>query len=210
MDHKRISSTTQIILIVICILIAITAAFLIGLFWGQKSYETAFKTGYETGWQAAEKRLEDGGFIFPEEEIINTVNGTIIEINTDSFTLEAEQASSNPLATNPIERTVNINNDTIIYQNIEKDPETVAAEQQVFDEALAQLGPDEEVPDPPSFYETQEIEFSDLEIGSRVSVSAEENIGNATSIDAAQVDMYMSIEPEVEPADDIEPEESIE
>lgn len=196
MDHKKISSTTQIILIIICLLIALTATFLIGLYWGQKSYEDAFKAGYETAWQAAQKKLEESGLAaLPEEEILS-VSGTVIEIGEDSFMIEASPVAGNVLDSAPIMRTIMVGGETIISKKTEKDPEKIIGEQRAYDALIAGLGAEDEIPAPPSPYETEVVGFGDLKTGQSVTVRAGKDIRNATMIDALEIDIFVRLAPE--------------
>jgi len=196
MDNKKITSTTQIILIVICILIAVTASFLIGLYWGQKSYEDSFKAGYETAWQAAQKKLEDTGLAAPPEQEIISVSGTVIEIGENSFMIEASPVAGSVLDSAPIMRTIMVGDETVISKKTEKDPDELIDEQRTYDALIAGLGVEDEIPSPPSPYETETVGLSDLAVGQSVTVRAGKDIRNAATIDALEIDIYIRLAPE--------------
>lgn len=203
MMEQKIHNGTRWTLIIVSSLIILTAVFLVGLFWGQKSTENAYQQGYDAGWSAARLAVEESGLFPPEIEEINNLSGEIMDINVknQSFTIMAESVSTNPLAeTGPMIRTIQINEATVITKNTPKNFDEFFKEQEAYDRKFATLDPEDTPPEAPSPYEREEIGFDDLVAGQTVTAYSSENIKSADSIVAERVDIYIEeqIEEEIE------------
>ncbi|MDD4995391.1 MAG: hypothetical protein PHW53_02945 [Patescibacteria group bacterium] len=191
--EQKILAGTKLLLFAICTLIILAAAFLTGLFWGQKSAKDAFNLGYTTAWQAAKEAVDASGLFAPEPEEIMAISGTITNINASAgaLTITAEPLSDNPLASREnISRIVRTDSATTFIIRTEKDTEKFDAEQEAFNKKMNALAANQTPPEPPTLYNDTPAEFEDIEQGGRITVKAETNIKDAAEFTASEVIIY--------------------
>lgn len=192
MNEQKILSSSKLGLFIVCGLIIVIAAFLVGLYWGQQYGGDGYQQGYNAAWQKAQDLT---AHLFPPEpQEVLQLSGKVTDINTrgNSLTLEAEPLTDNPFVqAGPLTRTVQIDENTDITKYTEKDLAEFAAEEEQFQKALTSLGPDQTPPEPPSAYDSEEISLSDLKAGDSVTVESLTDIKNATSFTASRIGVYV-------------------
>jgi hypothetical protein len=193
--EQKIHNGSRWALIIVSSVIVLTAVFLGGLFWGQKSSESAYQQGYVAAWSAAKLAIDESGFFPPEFEEIFDMAGEIMDINVKNHTLTmmAEPISDNPLAeTGPAIRTIQISVDTVLSKKIPKDFEEYFAEQEAYDAQFAELGPDDpEVGQPPFPFTSEDAVFEDFEVGQIIVVHTSIDIKEAEQINPEYVDLII-------------------
>jgi len=196
--EQKIHNGSRWVLITISSLIVLTAVFLGGLFWGQKSSESAYQQGYNAGWSAAKLAVDESGIFPPELEEILDMAGEIIDVSEKNHTLTmmAQSFSDNPLAeTGPAIRTIQISVDTIISKKIPKDFEEYFAEQEAYDELMASLGPDDPgVGQPPFPFTSEDGAFEDFLVGQTIVVHTSIDIKDVDEINPEFVDIIVEEE----------------
>jgi len=199
--EKRILNSSRIFLFIICGLIILIAVFLVGLFWGQKSMDAAYQQGYQAAWNDARELVDESGYFPPEPEEVLELYGEITGINEINKTIafQAEPYSDNPFAdTSSLLRTVAVNESTLIMKMVQKDLDEFLEEQQEYDALIAGLGPEEELPEPPTSYYTEVVGFEELEPGQSISAASLTDIKSAEEYTASQINIFIVETPEEE------------
>lgn len=209
MLEKKILTSSRITLFIICGLIILIAVFLVGLYWGQLINRDTYQQGYNDAWNQAKQLVDESGYFLPEPDEVFELAGAIIEINeiNRTFTLDAQPISDNPLAkAGLLTRTVAVDENTLIFKNTPKGFEEFEAEQEEFDNLIAELGPEDEMPEAPAAYIVDVVKFNDLASGDMVIVASLADIKDVEQFTASQIDIYVPIE-EMIPEEPAEPEE---
>ena len=179
--NVQIIITFLIIFIIIC--------FIIGL--NRMSYNRGYLEGQkETEVKYQEKIAE----VFPSmsgPEEIFSVFGTIDGTKDKAIVLKVESAVSNPFEDPKIEtKQIQTNNETEFVKEVEKTPEEIQREQELFTKALGENIEIDIIPPMP--FKEVSISFSELKEGDRIKVEAEENIKNKVEFLAKKVVLTFS------------------
>ena len=182
---KILIIATAVVVLVLAVLLA--GSFLnfscpLGLLTNQNSYEA--------GWQAANQKLEESGLLRPEQEEVFTISGIITGVFENQITLKSDPVVVNPLAMQaPESRTVTITEETKIIRQTPKTREKLMAEEEKWQSEMDKLKPEDAAfpPSPPSPYIEEEIKLSDLKTGDKISVTSNQNIKFATTLEAVQI-----------------------
>lgn len=172
------------ILKIISVVILIAVSFLAGTYTVDKSaiekkgYDAGYSAGYNAAWDKATKLVDSTTIpIFPMLGDMLSIGGTIktISLSGDSLIIEANPVSTNPLSedSKPTVRTVKIAPATKIVKITAKTPEeiqTTIKQNQPF------------LP-----FSEEEITFSQLKEGGRITVNSDKNIRDETEITAAKI-----------------------
>lgn len=200
MDQKLLSPL-KILLASVVAFIVILTSFLVGYSFGSKGKVSTLLTGkpsqdtFAAGWEAARKKLEESGLVRAEPTEIFTISGTITSINENKITLKANPTVINPLAEQAPEiRTITVTSETKIMKLNPKTPEEITKESEEFRKAMTALKPGATPPTPPSPYEEDEIEITDLKVGDTVSVTSEANIKMAAEFVAKEISLTVTPE----------------
>lgn len=164
---------------------------------------------FEAGWQAAKDRLKQTGMapMMDESMQISSASGQVSAVNGDKISVKINPLE--PLADPDLdERTIEINENTKIYQLSEKNQEQYRKETEEFEkkirEQIANNSKPGEMPTvaaspvmPPELFVKTEIKLSDIKIGSQINVvSAGQDIKNAKSFTASEI----TVQPQVQSA----------
>lgn len=185
----------------IAALIILVIVFGAGFYSGKK---LAAKTGapanqentYQAGWNAAEARLKQRGQV-PDSAGIKALTGTIDSVSGNTVTLK-DVFSPDPLADPSLAtRTVQVAQDTKIYQIVQKDPAQFQQEVEAFKKAN-QANPAagsgtglQQMAVPPQQSEQKEISLSDIKAGQRITVMSNDPIGDKKQFTATQISVLL-------------------
>jgi len=141
-------------------------------------YDSGYSAGYIVAWDKATKLVDSTTIpIFPIQGEILSIGGTIktISVSGDSLIIEASPVSTNPLSedSKPTIRTVKITSSTKIVKITAKTPEEMQA-------AMKQNQP--LMP-----FSEEEITFSQLKEGDRITVTSDKNIKREMEIVALKI-----------------------
>lgn len=142
----------------------------------KKGYDTGYSAGYNIAWNKATKLIDSVQMpIFPQPKEIYSIRGKIVSVRADSLTLEADPVSLNPLSEDSkrTTREIKISSDTKIIKRTAKTPEEIQA-------MLAQNK---------TFYpfSEEEISFSQLKGGDRITALSDKDIKYETNIIATEI-----------------------
>lgn len=188
--------------ITIIIIILLAFSFLFGIFAGlQIGLGNKRVTGisgqvgantFQAGWEAAKKRLNESGFYPMMSNLeIKSLSGEVKAIKDGKLTIKIRPLE--PLADSKLdERTVTVDNNTKIYQLIQRDQQEIQAEMEAFQKSMqAQI----ENPTaatlpsitPPEMYTKKEIGLLEITIGQQITVTAGANIANSQEFKAIEI-----------------------
>ena len=174
-------------------IIIIALIFFILGFVGNNIYNKQVKGDdtFQAGWDAAKQRLAESGFMpaMGDMEIVS-VTGEVIEVQGSKISLKINPLE--PLADPELDnRIVEIDENTKIYQLIQRDQAEYQKEMEEFDrimmeqmenpEAMAELG---QYPEP---YTKEEASLDDIQVGQLISVEAQENIKDIKQFKAIEI-----------------------
>jgi hypothetical protein len=172
MDKKFVYSLSLILII-----ISLAVGFFIGKMIG-------YEAGFNEGGKVTEAKYVAGYLPLAEPEEINSFFGTITELTDDTITMEASLVTYLPREDPKTEtKKITVTGETKFLRQFEGALEEWKRLQEEYFAAV-EMGLD---PVPPQPFETETIEFSDLAIGDRVSVGAEENIKDKDEFEASFV-----------------------
>jgi len=150
----------------ISIIILIIASIIVGFFIGKY---LGYKNGYEQAWETAKEKLRESKVMPPSPEKVLSIGGKIIKVENKIIYIKAEPVSINPLEDQgPAERKVIITDLTQIAKKTAKTPTEIQKEMS----ERVKAG----IVSPPEPYIEETVNFSDLKVNDRISVSAQENI----------------------------------
>jgi len=175
--------------------VAAVALLIVGYAWGASRGNNAsiiglggggYDSGYAAGLAAAKKKIQDSGIIPFAPETVMSVSGTVKSVDSDSFVINANPISPNPLDTRgPNQRTVMVSDKTKITVRISMSPDELSAAMKKFQDAIkANNGT---ATPPPSPFTEKTVAITDIKIGMAVTVTAAENIKDAVIIKATAV-----------------------
>ncbi|MFA4871639.1 MAG: hypothetical protein WC610_01065 [Patescibacteria group bacterium] len=175
----------KLIIIILIIIVVGFSLFIWGYAFGLKATGI---DGFAQGWDAARQAIEKTGLFPNNKEPLYNIAGKITGINNNIITIEASPVVNNPLAKQaPIKRTITVGNDTVFIEQKQKSPEEFMKEQnEFFLKRLKNLENQAESA-PPLLYTEKRIKFSDLKVGDKINVVAENDIKYATQITAKEV-----------------------
>ena len=162
--------------------IIIIALIFFGLgFFGNNYYKSTTDDTYQSGWDAAKLRLEQSGFMpmLGEDMEITSISGIVEEIQNNKISLKISPLE--PLADSDLDnRTIEVDENTKIYQLTEKDPAEYQKEMDEFNKQMEeQMENPEEITEMimlPEMYIEQEINLTDIQAGDRLTATAQEDI----------------------------------
>lgn len=186
----------------IIIIILLALSFLFGIFAGlQIGLGNKRVTGisgqvgantFQAGWEAAKKRLNESGFSPMISGLeIKSLSGEVKAVKDGKLTIKTRPME--PLADPKLdERTVTVDNNTKIYQLIQRDQQEIQAEMEAFQKSMqAQIeNPTAAASSPvmpPEMYAKKEIALSEITIGQQITVVASENIANSREFKAVEI-----------------------
>jgi len=171
---------------------------ILGYIWGSfSSQEKAFNQGLDQGRKEIEEKyqtkIEELYPTVPEPEEIFSVSGEIKEIKDETLTVETTYYPVNPFEETKTEtKTVRITEATEFVKQVQKSPEELEKEGEAFRKAM------EETPEaailPPEPFKELTISFSDLKVGDRITIEAEENIKGKTEFGAKKIILWTAPE----------------
>jgi len=171
---------------------------ILGYIWGSfSSQEKAFNQGLDQGRKEIEEKyqtkIEELYPTQPEPEEIFSVSGEIKEIKDETLTVETTYYPVNPFEETKTEtKTVRITEATEFVKQVQKSPEELEKEGEAFRKAM------EETPEaailPPEPFKELTISFSDLKVGDRITIEAEENIKGKTEFGAKKIILWTAPE----------------
>ena len=135
---------------------------------------------FQAGWQAAKQRLAESNFMpIMEDMEITFISGEVTEVQGNKISLKIQPLE--PLADPELDnRIVEIDENTKIYQLVEKDQVEYQKEMEEFNkkmmeqmenpEAMAEL---DQYPEP---YIKEEASLDNIQVGQTINVEAQENI----------------------------------
>ena len=172
------------------LIVGLILGYILGLF---SSQEKAFNQGLEQGRKEIEEKyqtkIEELFPSEPEPEEIFSVSGEIKEVKDKILTLETTFYPVNPLEESKTEiKTVEITEATELVKQVQKSPEELEIEEEAFRETMEE-NPEAEISSPLP-YEEFTISFSDLKVGDKITVEAEENIKEKTEFTAKKIVLW--------------------
>ena len=182
---------TKLPLLIILLIISFSGGFLFGSMGKQDVLISAADL------QKLQAQIEQAKKFFPSTPTdMRSVSGTIASINANTLTIQT--SFSNPFDDLPKTRTVTIGDKTKIIVLKQKDSATYQKENNAFQDSLRRsVKPGTPFLTPPNPFETSTGTISDFKQGQFVNVSANENIRNKASFEAAsvQISLMNSIPP---------------
>ncbi|MBU4481620.1 hypothetical protein KKH59_04930 [Patescibacteria group bacterium] len=144
-------------------------------------YDSGYSAGYIVAWDKATKLVDSSTTpIFPMQAEMFSIGGTIktISLSGDSLIIEANPISTNPLSedSKPTIRTVKITPAAKIVKMTTKTPE----------EIQAMIGQNQ-TSQPMTPFSEEEITFSQLKNGDRITVTSDKNIKREMEIIALKI-----------------------
>jgi hypothetical protein len=171
-------------IVVIALIAFVIICFIVGL--NRMSYNRGYLEGQK---QTEAKYQEKIAEIFPpmpEPEEIFSVFGTIDEIKDKTIVLKAESVVSNPFEEVKAEtKRIQVNDNTEFVKEVEKTPEEIQKEEELFAKALEENIETDIMPPMP--FKEVSISFPELKEGDRINVEAEENIKDKVEFLAKKV-----------------------
>lgn len=156
-----------------------------------------YSLGYSFGGKAVAATYADRiaivNMMTPSRTDVRFVNGQIKQINGSTLTVDKVILSQNPFASDaPVSREVTITSATKLTKILPKDmavynAELVAAQKRIKEDPKLLKGPY----NPPSLFVEKAINFADLKIGDTVVVTAANDILQAQSFVATQIQATM-------------------
>jgi hypothetical protein len=143
---------------------------------------------FQAGWDAAKQRLTETGFApLIEDTEITSVSGEIQEIKDNKISLAIYhfEPLSDPELDN---RIIEIDENTKIYQLVEKDQAQFQKEMDEFDKAMQEA---QDISTPPEPYFKREINFSNIEVGQRITAVAQEDIKEVKQFKAIEINVEL-------------------
>ena len=175
--------------------VILTIGMVIGLVIARKGGVTGLNT-YQAGWDAAKQRLAEGGFAAPMMNMeIKNVSGVVQRVQGDGMTVKIHQLE--PLADPALDvRTVKFDANTKFFLLRQKDQSAyqkeIAEFNRTMQQASAQAGKSATLMTPgipPQPFEKVAIKSSDIKEGMQASVTAANDIKNATEFIATEVEV---------------------
>ena len=161
---------------------------------------------YQAGWDAAKQRLEESGFVPMIEDMeITSVSGEVEQIQDNKISLSIYVLE--PLADPSLDsRIIEVDENTKIYQLIEKNQEQLQKEMDEFNQKMQEQTNNPEITSepimPPELFNRQEISFNNLQIGQQITVLAQEDIKDKKEFKAVEINIQFMPEPAMpEPVD---------
>lgn len=175
-----LNKITKIFLVVVLVAVS----FLVGTYSTDKAsiekkgYDVGYSAGYNAAWDKAAKLVESSTMpIFPMQGEMLSISGTIktVSLSGNSLTIEASPVSTNPLSedSKPTVRTVKITPATKIVKMTTKTPEEIQAMMKQNQSLIP--------------FSEEEITFSQLKEGDRITVTSDKNIKSETKISAVKI-----------------------
>lgn len=160
------------------IIITLAAGIIFGYMWGH--YQSA--ASYAPQIEAVNKML-------PSATHATSVEGRVKQINPDSIVLEGVAVSVSPFAAGnyPMTRQVAVTSSTKIIRVTSKDPLQFQKEMVAYQNSLQNKNQGSSMLTPPSPFDETTIQLSDIKVGDSVSATAANDIINASSFDAIQL-----------------------
>lgn len=164
-----------IFLIIVVILIAFSFGFYLGKRKGKKETEAKYQ-----------KKIEEAFPRPPEPEEIFSCHGKITEIKGRILTLSVTGYQYSPLEEPKVEiKKVVVTEDTEIKKQVKREAGELRKLEEEYAKALRK-GLDVT---PPEVFKLEPIEFSELKIGDKILVTAEENIKGKTEFTASDIQL---------------------
>lgn len=163
------------------------------------SWQVGYKSGYNSGWNKAKEVVQKSGLI-PQANITQTtvLAGTIETVNSQSFSLKT--FSADPFAsTDLLERTVNIDQNTVIEKLKQKDQAEFQKELKIYTEKTKTTVPGANGVSPSDYpmpFTKEKIALKDIKSGDRATVMSGENIATAKQFTATSVQVQSSMVPQ--------------
>ncbi len=149
------------------------------------------QNSYQAGWEAAKKRLAESGFAPMMTDLeIKTISGEIKEIKGSKISLTIRPLE--PLADPELDnRVITIDNQTKIYQLVQKDTAEYQKEMAEFNkkmqEQMAKPGTATQPLLPPDYFTKKLIQLTDLKVGQQVSATAAQDIKTVKEFTALEI-----------------------
>jgi hypothetical protein len=172
MDKKFVYSLSFILII-----ISLAVGFFVGKMIG-------YEAGFNEGEEVTEAKYIAGYLPSAEPEEVNSFFGTVTNIAGDIITMEANLITYLPREDPKTEtKKITVTGETKFLRQFEGALEEWRRLQEEYFAAI-EMGLD---PVPPQPFETETIEFSDLAVGDKISVGAEEDIKDKDEFEASFV-----------------------
>jgi len=162
--------TKKILIVIGVLLIGVALGFAVGQIMGKKAGYQLAKKEYESEIQRLRTEIEK---FWPIEPEMFSISGQVLEVKANSLLIETGQI--HPLEKLPKVREVLVTEDTIIVKRTEKEPELL--EPEIMGEVETEIEP----------YTETEINLSDIKVGNRVLVEADQDIKWAESFPATKI-----------------------
>lgn len=157
--------------------------------------------------EKARARLKESGFgMMPDNMEIKSVNGEVKVIKGDKITLKIRPLE--PLADENLdERIISINNQTKIYEMVQKDSKLFQAEMDEYNkkmqEQMKAMDPSKPVDPtkiieplmPPQSFDKKEIKIDAIKVGSQITVQSEKDLKNEKNITAQEIVVQQNMAP---------------
>lgn len=159
---------------------------------GGKSYES----GYAAGKKDAIKIVEDSGILPPTLAVVNNLSGLVKSIDGNKIVITISgRVSANPFdEQGAAERTVVVSEKTALMAQVPLTPEEQAASMKKFQDDM-KAGKNVV---PPTPFSEEKISIDAIKIGMIITVTSEENIKTASTINASKV-IFVAIPSTVPP-----------
>lgn len=193
------SKNPAIVMSLAALVVGAAAGYFAGMPQRKADYEAGYRDGTAAGVAQTKKMLAEAVTI-PKEPEMKVLDGIVKAVGTDTLTIETHIQPIDPFGSPiPSTRTVRLSSTTKITASIEKDPEELKKEMEAYRTAQAAAlrhaaTGDTNAPAPeatrvpiPSPTAEKEIALEKITVGSAVSVTAENDILRAESIDATSV-----------------------
>lgn len=175
----EINSKTYVLLTAVFI-VGILLGYLVGSGAKNQAYQLGLEMGRAEVEQEYQKKIEAAFPSMPEPAEVYSITGKITNIEGQTLTLKVTLPVSSPLEEPRTEiKTVQVTNATTFVKQMTKSPEEFMAEEEAFAAGEREA--------PPSLYNEEAIDFSELKIGDTITAESGENIKGKTSFEAEKV-----------------------
>lgn len=175
----KIDSKTYPILAV-ALIIGICLGFFFGSLAKNRAYEMGLMQGQAETKAKYQKKIEEIFPPSPEPENLYSVSGKVTRIEGQTLTLAVTLPAFNPLEDPEIvTMVVKLSGAAEVVREIPKSPDKLAAEEQAFFAGERET--------PPSLYDEETADFSEIKVGDNVGAESEENIKGKTTFEAKKI-----------------------
>lgn len=148
------------------------------------------KNAYQAGFEDAKKRVTESSFgaMFQANSDIRSLSGEVLAV--DGTKIMIRSFSSDPFADPSLnERVVVISESTGVFKQTQKDPKAIQEEMAAFMKSTAGGALGEQVVNPPMPFVRTPVKTDVISVGSRITVTASENIKSLKEFTAKEIDI---------------------